>query len=34
VFLNKSEEGRLGGKALVGLAFTKHGEPANHPKIE
>jgi hypothetical protein len=33
-FLHKSEEGRLGGKALVGLAFAKHGEPATHPQIE
>ena len=32
-FLNKSDDGRLGGKALIGLTFSKHGEPATHPKI-
>ncbi len=32
-FLNKSEDGRLGGKALIGLAFSKRGAPATHPKI-
>ena len=32
-FLDKHDDARLGGKALIGLAFAKHGEPETHPKI-
>ena len=32
-FLTQQDDPRLGGKALIGLAFAKHGEPETHPKI-
>lgn len=33
-FLSKSTEGRLGGRALIGLAYLKAGQPDDHPKVQ
>jgi hypothetical protein len=33
-YLETAEDGRVGGKALVGLAFAKHGKDADHPQIK